>query len=87
MKRLGFIGYGLRSETMMKAFRAIEADITVSAIVDPRQEEIAPLLKMILYSTVCDGMNQPMICLIRQSSMVFSSERAAPFILNLRVKY
>lgn len=44
MKRLGFIGYGLRSETMMKAFRAIEADITVSAIVDPRQKEIVPLI-------------------------------------------
>ena len=29
MKRIGFIGYGLRSETMMKSFRSLEADITV----------------------------------------------------------
>lgn len=26
MKRIGFIGYGLRSETMMKSFRSLEAD-------------------------------------------------------------
>ena len=45
MKRIGFIGYGLRSETMMKAFRTLEADITVAAIADPRWEEIAPGLK------------------------------------------
>lgn len=36
MKRIGFIGYGLRSETMMKAFRTLEADIQVAAIADPR---------------------------------------------------
>lgn len=41
MKRLGFIGYGLRSDTMMKAFRALEADITVAAVADPRWEQIA----------------------------------------------
>lgn len=45
MKRIGFIGYGLRSETMMKAFRTLEADITVAAIADPRWEVIAPGLK------------------------------------------
>lgn len=45
MKRIGFIGYGLRSETMMKAFRTLEADITVAAIADPRWEEIAPGLQ------------------------------------------
>ena len=45
MKRIGFIGYGLRSETMMKAFRTLEADITVAAVADPRWEEIAPGLK------------------------------------------
>ena len=39
-KNIGFIGYGLRSRTMMKAFAAIEADIRVSAIVDPRAEQI-----------------------------------------------
>ena len=32
MKRIGFIGYGLRSETMMKSFRSLEADITVAAV-------------------------------------------------------
>ena len=39
-KNIGFIGYGLRSRTMMKAFAAIEADIRVTAIVDPRAEQI-----------------------------------------------
>lgn len=39
-KKIGFIGYGLRSRTMMKAFAAIEADIRVIAIVDPRAEQI-----------------------------------------------
>ena len=39
-KRLGFIGYGFRSETMMKAFAGIEADLEVAAICDPRAEEI-----------------------------------------------
>ena len=42
MKRIGFIGYGLRSETMMKSFRSLEADITVAAVADPRHAEIAP---------------------------------------------
>ena len=42
MKRIGFIGYGLRSETMMKSFRSLEADITVTAVADPRHAEIAP---------------------------------------------
>ncbi len=44
-KRIGFIGYGLRSEAMMKAFRALEADISVAAIADPRYEQLAPGLK------------------------------------------
>lgn len=39
-KRIGFIGYGLRSRTMMQAFRTLEADLAVSAIVDPREPEI-----------------------------------------------
>ncbi|HML67908.1 MAG TPA: Gfo/Idh/MocA family oxidoreductase [Clostridia bacterium] len=39
-KNIGFIGYGLRSRTMMKAFAAIEADIRVLAITDPRAEQI-----------------------------------------------
>ena len=34
MKRIGFIGFGLRSETMLKAFRALEADICVAAVAD-----------------------------------------------------
>lgn len=42
MKRIGFIGYGLRSETMMTAFRTLQAPITVAAIADPRWEQIAP---------------------------------------------
>ncbi len=31
MKKIGFIGYGLRSETMMRAFRGIAAPIEVNA--------------------------------------------------------
>lgn len=42
MKRIGFIGYGLRSETMLKAFRALEADICVDAVADPWHAQIAP---------------------------------------------
>lgn len=41
MKKIGFIGYGLRSETMMKAFRTLQADICVAAVADPRRQEIA----------------------------------------------
>ncbi len=39
-KSIGFIGYGLRSRTMMKAFAGIDADIRVAAINDPRAVEI-----------------------------------------------
>lgn len=39
-KNIGFIGYGLRSRTMMKAFEAIEADILVRAVCDPREAQI-----------------------------------------------
>ena len=38
MKQIGFIGYGLRSATMMRAFRAVEAPITVAAVADPSGE-------------------------------------------------
>ena len=44
MKRLGFIGYGLRSETMMKAFSGIAADIEVAAIADPNWQALKPSL-------------------------------------------
>ena len=40
MKKIGFIGYGLRSETMMKAFAGIGAEIEAAAIADPRAGEI-----------------------------------------------
>ena len=40
MKRIGFIGYGLRASVLMRAFAALEADITVAAIADPRAKEI-----------------------------------------------
>lgn len=40
MKTIGFIGYGLRSETMMKAFRGIAAPVAVTAIADPNQAAI-----------------------------------------------
>ncbi len=45
MKKIGFIGYGLRSETMMKAFSNIEADIQVTAIVDPQREKVQHRMK------------------------------------------
>lgn len=45
MKRLGFIGYGLRSETMMKAFAGIAAPIQVAAVADPRWNELKPQLE------------------------------------------
>ena len=45
MKKIGFIGYGLRSETMMKAFRALEAEIRVAAVADPAWREIAPKVR------------------------------------------
>lgn len=34
-KKLAFLGYGLRSKTMLQAFREIEADISVAAVADP----------------------------------------------------
>lgn len=40
MKKIGFIGYGLRSETMMKAFAGIGAEIEAAAIADLRAGEI-----------------------------------------------
>lgn len=38
--QIAFIGYGLRSETMMTAFRSIDADISVAAVCDPREAEL-----------------------------------------------
>ncbi|MEF9976615.1 MAG: Gfo/Idh/MocA family oxidoreductase, partial [Oscillospiraceae bacterium] len=40
MKNIGFIGYGLRSDTMIEAFTALELDISVAAIADPRSGEL-----------------------------------------------
>ncbi|MDO5435795.1 MAG: Gfo/Idh/MocA family oxidoreductase [Clostridia bacterium] len=40
MKKIAFIGYGLRSEYMMRAFRNIGAEIEVSAVADPRIGQI-----------------------------------------------
>lgn len=45
MKNIGMIGYGLRSETMMKAFRGIQAPIQIASVADPlwrqKKEEVA----------------------------------------------
>lgn len=38
--RIVFIGYGLRSETMLSAFRTLDAEIEVVAICDPDQEAV-----------------------------------------------
>ena len=45
MKRIGFIGYGLRSATMLKAFKSLNADIRVGAVADPRYETLRESLK------------------------------------------
>ncbi len=45
MKRIGFIGYGLRSATMLNAFRSLKADLTVKAVADPAWQRIAPTVK------------------------------------------
>ena len=45
MKKIGFIGYGLRSETMMRAFRGIAAPIEVAAVADPAWQTIHPKLQ------------------------------------------
>lgn len=39
-KRIGILGCGLRSHTMLRAFREIEADITVAAVADPNWRQI-----------------------------------------------
>lgn len=51
MKKVGFIGYGLRSETMMRAFSSIEADLQVTAIVDPQRALVEQRLKALPYRT------------------------------------
>lgn len=45
MKKLGFIGYGLRSKTMMASFKALNADITITAIADPNYSNFIETLK------------------------------------------
>lgn len=45
MKKLGFIGYGFRSETMMKAFAGIQAPIEVAAVADPRWRDKETVLR------------------------------------------
>lgn len=45
MKQIAFIGYGLRSQTMLKAFHGIGAEIEVCAVADPNWKTIAPQLK------------------------------------------
>lgn len=44
-KKIGFIGYGLRSSTMMNAFSNLECDIAVAGIVDPNQEKVKDKIK------------------------------------------
>lgn len=40
MKRVGFIGYGLRGITLMHAVKSLQLEIKVVGISDPREEEI-----------------------------------------------
>ena len=44
-KRIAFLGYGLRSRTMLQAFREIEADIAVAAVADPNWKQISADVK------------------------------------------
>ena len=44
MKKIGFIGYGLRSETMMKAFTGAGLPLAPAAVADPRLETLQPQL-------------------------------------------
>ncbi len=44
MKKIGFIGYGLRSETMMKAFSGVGAPLEVAAVADPRAQALRAAL-------------------------------------------
>ena len=44
MKKIGFIGYGLRSETMMKAFPGAGLPLAPAAVADPRLETLQPQL-------------------------------------------
>lgn len=41
MKQLAFIGFGLRSRTMLKAFHGIGADIEICGIADPNTEAVS----------------------------------------------
>lgn len=41
MKQIGFIGYGLRSDTMVKSFRSMEIPFEVKAVADPCWQQIA----------------------------------------------
>lgn len=40
MKQIGFIGYGLRADTMMKSFHQMEVPFEVKAVADPRWEAV-----------------------------------------------
>lgn len=44
-KNIGIIGYGLRSETIIKTFHSLEVDIAVVAVADPRWTQIAPTVQ------------------------------------------
>ena len=77
MRRIGFIGYGLRSETMLKAFRALEADICVAAVADPRHAQIAPGTKDDPYLPKHDGMRTRRRCWPATIWTACSSARAA----------
>lgn len=44
MKKIGFIGYGLRSETLMKAFTGAGLPLAPAAVADPRLETLQPQL-------------------------------------------
>ncbi len=45
MKQIAFIGFGLRSQTMLKAFHGIGAELEVCAVADPNWQQLAPTVK------------------------------------------
>ncbi len=45
MKKIAFIGFGLRAQTMLKAFHGIGAELQVCAVADPNWKELSSLVK------------------------------------------
>ncbi|MEG2924244.1 MAG: hypothetical protein RR848_07220, partial [Oscillospiraceae bacterium] len=78
MKNIGFIGYGLRSDTMMEAFTALELDIAVAAIADPRSGELRESLSQKAFLKTPLIIIPPRKCSKTKIWTVYLSARAVP---------